>query len=174
MDDEALDAHALHMALHDMAAEKMVREEPASDDREQAGSIIARIRFEPGIRLVDGGTTGDILEELIRQLDDPESVLRQGKYGSRVKSLQIVTGAASGPHANKSATGMCHPPAPPGVCPSAVQTENGHRGLMLYRWPKWGTSRDGTEAACLIDGPKSCTFGQLLWHRCAHTGHWTG
>jgi hypothetical protein len=117
MDDEALDAHTLHMALHDMTAEKMVREEPASDDGEQAGSIIARIRFEPGIRLVDGATTEDILEELIRQLDDPESVLRQGKYGSRVKSLQVVTGAASGPHANKSAAGMCQPPRAPWCLP---------------------------------------------------------
>lgn len=116
MDDEALDAHVLYTTMHDVAAEKMVREEPVSD-REQAGSIIARIRFEPGIRLVDGGTTEEFMEELIRQLDDPESVLRQSKHWSRVKSMQIVTGAASAPHSNTSAAGMCHPPCAPWYLP---------------------------------------------------------
>ena len=94
----------------------MVHEEPGAD-RQQAGAIIARIRFEPGISLVDGRTAEDVKEELIRQLNDPESVLRQGKYGSRVKSLQVVTGAASGPHANKSAAGMCQPPRAPWCLP---------------------------------------------------------
>jgi hypothetical protein len=87
--------------------QKMVHEEPGAD-RQQAGAIIARIRFEPGISLVDGRTAEDVKEELIRQLNDPESVLRQGKYGSRIKSLQTV-------HANTSAAGMYPPPPRPVV-----------------------------------------------------------
>jgi len=56
----------------------------------QAGSIIARIVLKPGISLVDGVTIEDVVKELMRQLDDPESALRQGRYGSRAKSLKIL------------------------------------------------------------------------------------
>jgi hypothetical protein len=55
-----------------------------------AGSIIAHLLLKPGISLVDGVTTEDLVAELMRQFDDPESVLRQGKYGSRAKSLKNV------------------------------------------------------------------------------------
>jgi len=55
-----------------------------------AGSIIAHLLLKPGISLVDEVTTEDLVAELMRQFDDPESMLRQGKYGSRARSLKIM------------------------------------------------------------------------------------
>jgi hypothetical protein len=61
--------------------------------RLQAGSIIARMVLKPGISWVEIVSTEDVVAELMKQVDDPESVLRQGKYGKygpRAKSLKIV------------------------------------------------------------------------------------
>jgi len=56
----------------------------------QAGSIITRIALQPGVAQT-GMTTDDLVEELRLQLADPESALRQGKYGSRAASLKVLS-----------------------------------------------------------------------------------
>lgn len=56
----------------------------------QAGSIITRIELLPGVA-PEGMTTEDMVAELQRQLNNPSSVLRKGKYGSRALLLKVLS-----------------------------------------------------------------------------------
>jgi hypothetical protein len=55
----------------------------------QSGSIITRIEFQVGIA-PEGMSIMDMVAEFIRQINDPKSALRQGKYGSRASSIKAL------------------------------------------------------------------------------------